>query len=221
MAKNTKLVAVKVLDNNGDGKIGDIAWAVKWAFDDAKKRGALGRAVINLSLGARRTLATVKEDFSMDVITEVVKMGMFVVTAAGNDNCNALEATPGAAPAACNVGAYDAQGERAQFSNYGPGVDLWAPGVKIWAAGSKQKPLYRNKPASGRMGPHDGTSFSAPHVAGVAAYLMGLEKSKFDPAHPDAIDWCDRMRKMGRAAVHPKGIEPLLYNGAGGRAHTD
>ncbi len=56
-------------------------------------------------------------------------------------------------------------------SNYGTCVDVWAPGKKIkstWNDGSNPT--------------GDGTSFAAPHVAGVAAYLIETNPSLHTPA---------------------------------------
>lgn len=63
------------------------------------------------------------------------------------------------------VGANDATGQRAEFSTYGPGLDIIAPGTAdIYASlDSENNGTYTY---SG-----DGTSFAAPHAAGVAALL--------------------------------------------------
>lgn len=63
------------------------------------------------------------------------------------------------------VGANDETGQRAQFSTFGPGLDVIAPGTaNIYASLDEESNLTYSHS-------EDGTSFAAPHVAGVAALL--------------------------------------------------
>lgn len=64
------------------------------------------------------------------------------------------------------VGSVDINGVRSDSSNYGSPVAVFAPGVNITSAGT-------NGPNSTRV--DSGTSMAAPHVAGLVAYLIGLE----------------------------------------------
>ncbi|KDN43832.1 hypothetical protein RSAG8_05825, partial [Rhizoctonia solani AG-8 WAC10335] len=58
------------------------------------------------------------------------------------------------------------------MSNYGSQMALFAPGVNITSAGI-------NGPNSSRV--DSGTSMAAPHVAGLIAYLTGLEGPRTPP----------------------------------------
>ena len=90
------------------------------------------------------------------------------MAAAGNDGAEACLTAPANVPLVITVGAYndrqDVDNAFADFSNYGRCVDLWAPGTGINAAlaGSVQEDVK------------DGTSMSAPQVAGAIALLRGL-----------------------------------------------
>lgn len=76
--------------------------------------------------------------------------------------------SPGSAPSAITVGAINAANDnRADFSNFGESVDIFAPGVDVTSVG------IQSDTASSRL---SGTSMASPHVAGLAAYLMSLEK---------------------------------------------
>ncbi|WP_414682969.1 S8 family serine peptidase [Longimicrobium sp.] len=80
--------------------------------------------------------------------------------AAGNDNQDACNVSPGSTPEAMTVAASASGDARAGYSNYGTCVDLYAPGSSITSAG-----LASSTATSIRSG----TSMASPHVAGMAA----------------------------------------------------
>ncbi|KAG5663281.1 hypothetical protein KAF25_001217 [Fusarium avenaceum] len=162
VAKKVDLVAVKVLDASGGGSNSGVLQGMQFVVDDAKKRGKTGKAVMNMSLGG---------DFSAAInraIEALFKAGIVPVVAAGNENRETSLTSPGSAPNAITVGAIDATtDERADFSNFGPEVDVYAPGVQVLSVGIKSKTDTATL---------SGTSMASPHVAGLAAYLMGFQK---------------------------------------------
>lgn len=95
-----------------------------------------------------------------DAITEAVAEGAFVAVAAGNENEDASTSSPASAPEACTVGATTDEDVRAEFSNYGELVDIFAPGQDItsaWIGSSKATNTI------------SGTSMACPQIAGLAA----------------------------------------------------
>jgi subtilisin family serine protease len=119
-----------------------------------------GTRVINMSFGAESSnyLLFRALRFAHD-------QKALLVASAGNDGVD-LDASPRypasyGFPNLLTVAALDRDGELAEFSNYGSGtVDLAAPGVGIWTTFPGQ-----------RVARVDGTSFSAPMVAGAAALI--------------------------------------------------
>ncbi|HXW60525.1 MAG TPA: S8/S53 family peptidase, partial [Myxococcota bacterium] len=119
--------------------------------------------------------------FSTDMIKAMVENNVSVVTAAGNNNEIADIFFPGAAPMTINVGALNADGKRASFSNWGPGVDILAPGDNI-------RFYYANGPKTVQ-----GTSIAAAYVAGT----IGLMKAVNSNLRPIATKFL--IKQSGRA----------------------
>lgn len=119
--------------------------------------------------------------------------------AAGNGNLDASLFSPASEPSVCTVGATDASDARAQFSNYGPLVDVFAPGVDIVSTWN-----------NGSTGMISGTSMATPHVTGLGAYLLGLEGAR----DPEAL--CKRIQELATADVVGDAMSTnnlLAYNG--------
>ena len=87
-----------------------------------------------------------------------------MIVAAGNDGCNTADFTPTRIPEVFVVGATDntrlavGQDARATFSRFGINISAFAPGGAVWAMNFNGNTVSVN-----------GTSFSAPYIAGLAA----------------------------------------------------
>ena len=155
VAKDVKLVGVRILDCTGSGSYSAILAGIDWVTTHAVKP-----AVANMSVGG--TLSTVLNA----AVTKSIASGVTYAVAAGNDNKNACNYSPAATPAAITVGATDASDTRASFSNYGSCLDIFAPGVRITSAG------HTSDDATQVM---QGTSMATPHVTGAAALVLGAD----------------------------------------------
>ncbi|TVY85731.1 Subtilisin-like protease, partial [Lachnellula willkommii] len=179
VSKSVNLVAVKVLDADGAGSNSGVISGLNFGlliypflcypspFDSTSYRereketsGLAGKAVMNISIGGSKSTAL------NSAVAALVKAGVIVVVAAGNDNQDASNTSPASAPSAITVGAIDANDAKASFSNFGPAVDIFAPGVNVLSVGIKSDTSTATL---------SGTSMASPHIAGLAAYLMSLE----------------------------------------------
>ncbi|WP_432123417.1 S8 family peptidase [Streptomyces sp. S1] len=156
VAKKAKVVAVRVLDNNGSGTTAGVIAGIDWV---TSHHTAGVPAVANLSLGggASTTLDNAVKRSIADGITYAV--------AAGNSGANASSSSPARVTEALTVGATGSNDAKSSWSNYGSVLDLFAPGVSITAG------WHTGDSATNTI---SGTSMAAPHVAGAAAiYLAG------------------------------------------------
>lgn len=149
VAPGARILAVRVLDENGSGWASDVALGIIYAADHGAK-------VINLSLGSDSG-----SNAEHDAIKYAIEHGAIVTCAAGNDGHGTLS-YPGHFPECVAVGATDTDNSRATFSNWGTNLDVVAPGVGILS--SVPGNTYES---------WNGTSMATPVVSGVAALLAG------------------------------------------------
>lgn len=114
---------------------------------------------VNISVGA-----SVASGFEMFVLKKLWENDAVVIAASGNEGLGTV-CYPSAYSFVLSVGAVDAAGVRPKFSNYGDCLDLTAPGVSVPVADGTGISGYRW---------NDGTSFAAPFVTGVAAWMLGV-----------------------------------------------
>ncbi|KAG6847780.1 hypothetical protein H0H93_006041 [Arthromyces matolae] len=88
-----------------------------------------------------------------DAVTAMTSIGIHVVVSAGNDGTNAMSRSPARAPTAITVGATNITDSRAQFSNYGCVVDIFAPGENILGASPACHDAYWSQSGTSMVSP--------------------------------------------------------------------
>lgn len=202
VAKNVRLVSVRVLDCDGSGTYEGVIAGVDWVTADHQ----VGHpAVANMSLAGGYA------QILNDAITNSINSGVVYAVAAANSYEDACNYSPASTPAAITVGATDAGDAEADFSDRGTCVDMWAPGVNVTSAWNYDD--FSTETISG-------TSMASPHVAGAAAlYLQGHPNATADEvdhalktnATTGKITWNDPY--TSKPAPPPGGQDYLLYTG--------
>ncbi|WP_175839953.1 S8 family peptidase [Burkholderia arboris] len=163
-----RILPVRVLGKCG-GVTSDIADGMRWAAGipvNGVPTNPTPAKVINLSLGGVGACSTTFQQ----AIDDVTAKGVTVVVAAGNDGLSTGLDQPANCRGVISVGATDATGRRASFSNFGADVSLSAPGVNILSTSN----TGTTTPGSDTYGLANGTSLATPQVTGVAALMLSV-----------------------------------------------
>lgn len=234
VAPGARIWAVKVLDSAGSGYESGIVAGIDWIAAHG------GIEVANMSLGGAGY-----SQAEYDAIQGAVNVGVAFAVAAGNSGADASGYSPAAFDNVLTVSAVaDFDGEPgglaaptcrddvddtlADFSNWGPAVQIAAPGVCILST----YPLEQ-----GGYGTISGTSMASPHAAGALAILAstaadpGLTAKEVVLALYDQVilagnvDWLDDSGDL----LHEPLLDATTFvastiaggGGAGGGSETD
>ncbi|MBO9542600.1 S8 family serine peptidase [bacterium] len=158
VAWNSKILAVKVLGDNGQGSTAAVISGIRYAAD-------MGVKIINLSLGSPDT--TVDPALSTAIAYANAK-GCLVIAAAGNNHgeVGSPANDPGAL-AVSSTSKFLFWEYMSWFSNHGNKIEVSAPGGSIYST----LPLDANKTGATGYGKLSGTSMAAPFVSGEAALI--------------------------------------------------
>ncbi|MFC4406575.1 S8 family serine peptidase [Haloarchaeobius iranensis] len=149
---DSTLLACRAL-GGGSGSTADIADAVEYATNQ-------GADIINMSLGGGGYTQTMK-----NAVSYAVNNGALPICAAGNDGSGSVS-YPAAYDECVAVSAVDSNENLANFSQYGPNLDVAAPGVDVLST-------WNDSPYN----TISGTSMACPAASGVAALGKAADAS--------------------------------------------
>ena len=175
-----QLMAVKVLDQNGDGNVQGVYNGIIYAINN-------GAEIINLSIEARGTNPLIEQG-----VAEAVRAGVLVTMAAGNaseqlssDNLFAPAYIGPAYAGAISVASVDVITEqRSSFSNYSPQyLEMAAPGAYDTLNDIGILSTYGDSYSRIK-----GTSQATPMISAGAALLMAYLKSRNVGYSPSSVE---------------------------------
>ena len=178
MAPQANLVGVKVLDAGGSGSFATVMAGMQWTVDH---RYEYNIRAASMSLGGPGAIewTSSEEDSVNRYANEMVRAGVAMFIAAGNNGVSAQIGTPGSAEDVITVGALDKDTSIAVYSSQGP-TEEGRIKPNIAFVGSDVMSAEANS-GDGYVG-FSGTSMATPGAAGVAAlmYQANPDLSPFD-----------------------------------------
>ncbi len=169
-----KLMIIKALDNEGRSRASLVAQGIAYAVDNGAK-------IVNVSVGGDSISVMVQA--AIDYANEA---GVLIVAASGNEGKSLEGYALADNEGVFTVGATYIDDYPAEFSNFGPQVDIAAPGVEILSLRARLTDTNFVPDATdeytmgdyivgdGRYIKASGTSFAAPIVTGVASVVWSL-----------------------------------------------
>lgn len=178
MAPQAKLVAVKVLNEKGGGRIAHVIHGIRYVLLNQRR---LNIQIVNISLGTRFHPDDEDELELLRWVERLWNAGIVVVTAAGNFGPEDGSITlPGISRKVITVGACEAEdvriadpGHPQEYSGCGPTddcikkPDISAPGNHIYSCNYRY-PRFSRLPYIKKSG----TSMATPVIAGAVALLL-------------------------------------------------
>lgn len=159
VAPKAKFFMVKVLGDEGYGSASAISRGLQFCYESLSKD--IKPNIVSMSLGGAGPIGN-----SGHWIKKLYEANVPVICAAGNSGKEGVN-YPAKYPECIAVGAYDKDGNLANFSTTGDEIAFAAPGVNVCTT-------WKN----GDYAVLNGTSFSCPFVAGIVALLLAKHKKQ-------------------------------------------
>lgn len=185
VAPNVKIISIKALNSGGEGLGSDILAGIDWCVNNASK---FNISVISMSLGDNSTHNSYCNNDSSsggfyNSIGNAVANNITVVVSAGNcdqsgqENCTIGVASPACVESAIIAGAVNDADEISFMRGFL--LELMAPGINIMSS-----------VIGGGFGDMNGTSMSAPHIAGAIVLMnqyLGLSEQSMTPSEIENV----------------------------------
>jgi subtilisin family serine protease len=191
VAKGATIVPIRIADCRGGVSATSIVNGINWIIKNHPRNTP---GVANLSVAVSKSVAV------DTAITKLYNAGIVPVVSAGNQNMDACRLSPASSGSALVVGSINMNDQRTNTSNFGECVSIFAPGGLITTEGVNGLPSTRS-----------GTSFSAPHVAGVVALYLASNRA----VRPAETIWEITRNGVAGAVVDAKSVKGnILLNTA-------
>lgn len=170
IAPDSKIIMLKCLDKNGNGKIDNAEKGLDFIIDN---RDRFNIRIVNISVGSIKKTDDNETERLVKAVEELWKLGFVVIVAAGNNGPDKGSVTaPGNAKSVITVGASDdnmvlGNDRRKNYSGRGPTEicvvkpEIVCPGTGIISCNNKSG--YSAK---------SGTSMTVPIVSGIVALML-------------------------------------------------
>jgi subtilisin family serine protease len=194
VAPHSKIIPVKVLDDNGNGNAKSICEGIKWSVDVAKAD------FICMSLGSPSPIDSVH-----DAIKYALSKKVICFVAAGNSGKTKKVFYPAEYPESIAIGSIDENFERSNFSNTGDNLDFLAPGSRILST-----------VPDGWYAIMSGTSMATPFAVGVAAlYLSYVRNNNLSVKLDNNLDYVNIFKEHTLSIKNSDLKDKSFYEGFG------